>query len=51
MSIATPAVTDFGASDNARSPEPADAQGLLFYCLIFGRSLLFLERGPGKRAR
>jgi hypothetical protein len=23
--IATPAVADFGASDNARSPEPADA--------------------------
>jgi hypothetical protein len=49
--IATPAVADFGASDNARSPEPADAQGLPFYCLIFGRSFLILERGPRKRAR
>jgi hypothetical protein len=31
--------------------EPADAQALLFYCFIFGQSLLFLERGPRKRAQ
>ena len=26
--------------------EEADAQAFLFYCFIFGQSLLFLERGP-----
>jgi AcrR family transcriptional regulator len=31
-------------------PEEADAQAFLFYCFIFGQSLLFLERGPRKRA-
>src|SRR5436190_17561946 len=30
--------------------EEADAQAFLFYCFIFGQSLLFLERGPRKRA-
>ncbi len=34
-----------------RSPEEADAQAFLFYCFIFGQSLLFLERGPRKRAQ
>jgi AcrR family transcriptional regulator len=29
--------------------EEADAQAFLFYCFIFGQSLLFLERGPRKR--
>ena len=33
------------------SPEQADAQAFLFYCFIFGQSLLFLERGPRKRAQ
>ena len=32
-------------------PEEADAQAFLFYCFIFGQSLLFLERGPRKRAQ
>src|SRR6201993_4576591 len=32
------------------SPEEADARAFLFYCFIFGQSLLFLERGPRKRA-
>jgi hypothetical protein len=31
--------------------EQADAQAFLFYCFIFGQSLLFLERGQRKRAR
>ena len=31
--------------------EHADAQAFLFYCFIFGQSLLFLERGPRKRAQ
>ena len=31
--------------------EDADAQAFLFYCFIFGQSLLFLERGPRKRAQ
>jgi AcrR family transcriptional regulator len=30
--------------------EEADAQAFLFYCFIFGQSLLFLERGPRNRA-
>jgi AcrR family transcriptional regulator len=30
--------------------EEADAQAFLFYCFIFGQSLLFLERGPRRRA-
>ena len=30
--------------------EEAEAQAFLFYCFIFGQSLLFLERGPRKRA-
>ena len=29
----------------------ADAQAFLFYCFIFGQSLLFLERGARKRAQ
>jgi AcrR family transcriptional regulator len=33
------------------SGEEADAQAFLFYCFIFGQSLLFLERGPRKRAQ
>jgi AcrR family transcriptional regulator len=33
------------------SPEAADAQAFLFYCFIFGQSLLFLERSPRKRAQ
>jgi AcrR family transcriptional regulator len=31
--------------------DEADAQAFLFYCFIFGQSLLFLERGPRKRAQ
>jgi hypothetical protein len=31
--------------------EEADAQAFLFYCFIFGQSLLFLERGRRKRAQ
>src|SRR2546429_5484218 len=31
--------------------EDADAQAFLFYCFIFGQSLLFLERGQRKRAQ
>jgi AcrR family transcriptional regulator len=31
--------------------EQADAQAFLFYCFIFGQSLLFLESGPRKRAQ
>ena len=31
--------------------EEADAQAVLFYCFVFGQSLLFLERGPRKRAQ
>jgi AcrR family transcriptional regulator len=30
--------------------EDADAEAFLFYCFIFGQSLLFLERGQRKRA-
>ena len=33
------------------SSEEADAQAFLFYCFIFGQSLLFLDRGPRKRAQ
>jgi AcrR family transcriptional regulator len=33
------------------SAEEADAQAFLFYCFIFGQSLLFLERSPRKRAQ
>jgi AcrR family transcriptional regulator len=33
------------------SAEQADAQAFLFYCFIFGQSLLFLERGQRKRAQ
>jgi AcrR family transcriptional regulator len=32
-------------------PEEADARAFLFYCLIFGQGLLFLERGQRKRAQ
>ena len=32
-------------------PEEADAQAFLFYCFIFGQSLLFPQRGPRKRAQ
>jgi AcrR family transcriptional regulator len=31
--------------------DEADAQAFLFYCFIFGQSLLFLERGPRKRTQ
>jgi len=31
--------------------DEADAQAFLFYCFIFGQSLLFLERGPRKRGQ
>ena len=31
--------------------EEADARAFLFYCFIFGQSLLFLERGQRKRAQ
>ena len=31
--------------------EEADAQAFLFYCFIFGQSLLFPDRGPRKRAQ
>src|SRR3954451_11045438 len=31
--------------------EDADAQAFLFYCFIFGQSLLFVERGPRKRSQ
>jgi AcrR family transcriptional regulator len=34
-----------------RSGEQADAQAFLFYCFIFGQSLLFLESGARKRAQ
>jgi hypothetical protein len=34
-----------------RSAEEADARAFLFYCFIFGQSLLFLERGPRKRTQ
>jgi AcrR family transcriptional regulator len=33
------------------TPDEADAQAFLFYCFIFGQSLLFLERGPRKRTQ
>jgi AcrR family transcriptional regulator len=33
------------------APEDAEAQAFLFYCFVFGQSLLFLERGPRKRAQ
>jgi AcrR family transcriptional regulator len=32
-------------------PEEADAQAFLFYCFIFGQSLLFPQRSPRKRAQ
>lgn len=32
-------------------PEEADAKAFLFYCFIFGQSLLFLESGQRKRAQ
>ena len=31
--------------------EEADAQAFLFYCFVFGQSLLFLEHGPRRRAQ
>jgi AcrR family transcriptional regulator len=31
--------------------EDAEAQAFLFYCFIFGQSLLFVERGPRKRSQ
>ena len=31
--------------------EAAEAQAFLFYCFIFGQSLLFVERGPRKRSQ
>ena len=33
------------------SPDQADARAFLFYCFIFGQSLLFLDRGHRKRAQ
>ena len=33
------------------SSDEADAQAFLFYCFIFGQSLLFLDRSPRKRAQ
>lgn len=33
------------------APDEADAQAFLFYCFIFGQSLLFLESGPRKRTQ
>jgi AcrR family transcriptional regulator len=33
------------------TPDEADAQAFLFYCFIFGQSLLFLDRGPRKRTQ
>ncbi len=33
------------------SADDAEAKALLFYTFVFGRSLLFLERGPRKRAQ
>jgi AcrR family transcriptional regulator len=33
------------------SPDEADAEAFLFYCFIFGQSLLFLDRGQRKRAQ
>ena len=32
-------------------PDAAEAQAFLFYCFVFGQSLLFLERGQRKRAQ
>lgn len=37
--------------DMGLSPEQADAQAFLFYCFVFGQSLLFLEHGPRKRTQ
>lgn len=31
--------------------EEAEAQAFLFYCFIFGQSLLFVERGPRRRSQ
>jgi len=31
--------------------DEADAKAFLFYCFIFGQSLLFLDRGQRKRAQ
>ena len=31
--------------------EAAEAQAFLFYCFVFGESLLFLQRGQRKRAQ
>jgi AcrR family transcriptional regulator len=33
------------------APDEADAQAFLFYCFIFGQSLLFPQRGQRKRAQ
>jgi len=33
------------------SGDEADAQAFLFYCFVFGQSLLFLEQGPRKRTQ
>ena len=33
------------------APEEADAEAFLFYCFIFGQSLLFLDHGQRKRAQ
>jgi AcrR family transcriptional regulator len=32
-------------------PDEADAEAFLFYCFIFGQSMLFLDRGQRKRAQ
>jgi AcrR family transcriptional regulator len=33
------------------APDEADARAFLFYCFVFGQSLLFLDSGPRKRAQ
>jgi len=33
------------------SNEAAEAQAFLFYCFVFGQSLLFLDRGQRRRAQ
>ena len=44
-------MSDISIARPACRPKQADAQAFLFYCFIFGQSLLFLERGPRKRAQ
>ena len=33
------------------SQDAAEAQAFLFYCFVFGQSLLFLDRSPRRRAQ